>query len=250
MYRGFVAMLLLSLATSATAQIPPRSISAPRAEVDDAFLSYLHGILYSDAVLEIDGETLAREFPEFVPDRPTPFNDIELLTRTRSAVTAASAEPGQLTIRFSVPLRYEVPVDILGHHPVELQGSRVITFEESIRPSGPNSRAGSLPQVDVPSAVSELLVMTLVSGYMRVDIAPWLDFVSGRLFEDVDVALIALVRYRDKWFALLGGYSPSDRPMTGVLNMQTSRFLVNPPRLLTRLARDLVENTTPAGQAP
>ena len=243
-------MLLLSLATSATAQIPPRSISAPRAEVDDAFLSYLHGILYADAELEIDGETLAREFPEFVPDRPTPFNDIELLTRTRSGVTAAGAEPGQLTIRFSVPLRYEVPVDILGHHPVELQGSRVITFEESIRPSSPVNRAGSLAHLEIPPTVTELLVMTLVSGYMRVDFAPWLDFVSGPLLEDVDVVLIAVARYRDRWFAILGGYSPNNRPMTGVLDMRTSRFLVSPPRLLTRLARNLVEITDLAEQTP
>ena len=65
-------MLLLPLAASVTAQIPPRSISTPKEEVDDAFLSYLHGILYNDAELRIDGETLSREFPEFVPSRPTP----------------------------------------------------------------------------------------------------------------------------------------------------------------------------------
>lgn len=226
-------MLLLPLAASATAQIPPRSISTPKEEVDDAFLSYLHGILYNDAELHIDGETLSREFPEFVPSRPTPFNDIELFTRTRSG----AAGPGQLSVQFSVPLRYEVPVDILGQHPVELQGSRVITFEESLRPSG------HVLYVDVPPTVTELLVLTLISGYMRVDFAPWLDFISGRLIEDVDVVLIAVARYRDRWFALLGGYSPEGRPMTGILDMQTSRFLVGPPRLLARLARDLVENT-------
>ena len=226
-------MLLLPLAASVTAQIPPRSISTPKEEVDDAFLSYLHGILYNDAELRIDGETLSREFPEFVPSRPTPFNDIELFTRTRSGVDG----PGQLSVQFSVPLRYQVPVDILGQNPVELQGSRIITFEETLRPSG------RMPYVDVPSAVTELLVLTLISGYMRVDFAPWLDFMTGRLLEDVDVVLIAVVRYRDRWFAILGGYSPKDRPMTGILDMKASRFLVSPPRLLTRLARDLVENT-------
>ncbi len=227
-----MAILLLPLAASVTAQIPPRSISAPKEEVDDEFLSYLHGILYNDAELWIDGEALAREFPEFVPDRPTPFNDIELFTRTRSAAGA----PGQLSLQFSVPLRYEVPVDILGQHPVELQGSRVITFEDWIRPRD------TVPSVDLPSEVTELLVLTLVSGYMRVDFAPWLDFIAGRLLEDVDVVLIAVARYHDRWFALLGGYSPKGRPMTGVLDMQTSRFLVSPPRLLTRLTRDLVES--------
>ncbi len=233
-------MLLLPLAASATAQIPSRSISTPKEEVDDALFGYIHGILYNDAELWIDGETLAREFPEFVPSTPTPFNDIELFTRTRSR----AGEPSQVSIQFSIPLRYEVPVDILGHHPVGLLGSKVITFEETIRPSGPAT------SVDVPSVVTELLVMTLISGYMRVEFAPWLDFLSGRLLEDVDVVLIAVVRYRDRWFALLGGYSPKGRPMTGVLDMQTSRFLVSPPRLLTRLARDLVENTDLAEQTP
>jgi hypothetical protein len=210
--------------------------------VDDEFLSYLHGILYSDAELWIDGETLAREFPEFVPDRPTPFNDIELFTHSRSR----AGKPGQLSIQFSVPLRYEVPVDIFGYHPVELLGSKVITFEEWIRPSSSVTREGlatsvEAPAVEVPPGVTELLVMILVSGYMRVDFAPWLDFIAGRLLEDVDVVLIAIARYRDRWFAMLGGHSPSNRPMTGVLDMQTSRFLVSPPRLLTRLTRDLVE---------
>ena len=235
-------MLLLPLAASVTAQIPPRSISAPKEEVDDDFLRYLHGVLYSDAELRIDGATLAREFPEFVPSHPTPFNDIELLTRTPPGASApGSGGHGQLRIQFSVPLRHEVPLDILGQRPVELQGSRVMTFEESSRPSGTAARDGAATSVDVPSAVTELLVMTLISGYMRVDFAPWLDFISGRILEDVDVVLIAIARYRDRWFALLGGHSPSDRPMTGVLDMQTSRFLVSPPRLLTRLARDLVE---------
>ena len=222
-------MLLLLPAATATAQIPPRSISAPKEEVDDEFLAYLHGLLYNDAELRIDGEALPREFPEFVPDRPTPFNDIQLFTRTKSD---GSGERSRLTIQFSVPLRHEVPVDIFGQHPVELQGSRIITFQESLRPpeTGP----------DVPAEVSNLLVLRLVSGYMRVDFAPWLDFISGRILEDVDVSLIAVVRYRDRWFALLGGHSPDDRPMTGVLDMQTSRFLVSPPRLLTRLARDLI----------
>lgn len=231
MHRGFVAMLLLPLAASVTAQIPPRSVGTPKEEVDDEFLSYLHGILYSDAELWIDGETLAREFPEFVPDRPTPFNDIELFTHSRSR----AGKPGQLSIQFSVPLRYEVPVDIFGYHPVELLGSKVITFEEWIRPSS------FAPDVEVPPGVTELLVMILVSGYIRVDFAPWLDFIAGRLLEDVDVVLIAIARYRDRWFAMLGGHSPSNRPMTGVLDMQTSRFLVTPPRLLTRLTRNLVE---------
>ena len=226
-------MLMLPLAASVTAQIPPRSISAPKEEVDDEFLSYLHGILYNDAELWIDGETLAREFPEFVPDRPTPFNDIELFTRTRSVAGA----PGELSIQFSVPLRYEVPVDILGQHPVELQGSRVMIFDEWIRPPG------AAPSVDIPSEVTELLVLTVAVGYLRVDFAPWLDFIAGRLLEDVDVVLIAVARYHDRWFALLGGYSPKGRPMTGVVDLQTSRFLVSPPRLLTRLARDLVEST-------
>ena len=225
-------MLLLPLAASATAQIPPRSISTPKEEVDDALFGYIHGILYADAELWIDGETLTREFPEFVPTIPTPFNDIELFTRTRSG----AGKPGQVSIQFSIPLRYEVPVDILGQRPVELQGSRVMTFEETVRPSGPAT------SVDVPPVVTELLVLTLISGYMRVEFASWLDFISGRLIEDVDVVLIAVARYRDRWFALLGGYSPEGRPMTGVLDMQTSRFLVSPPRLLTRLARDLVEN--------
>ena len=233
-------MLLLPLAASVTAQIPPRSISTPKEEIDDDFLSYLHGVLYTDAELRIDGEALSREFPEFVPSHPTPFNDIELFTRTRSG----TAGPGQLSVQFSVPLRHEVAVDILGQHPVELQGSRVITFEESLRPSG------RVPYVDVPSTVTELLVMTLISGYMRVDFAPWLDFLTGRLLEDVDVVLIAIARYRDRWFAILGGYSPKGRPMTGVLDMQTSRFLISPPRLLTRLARDLVEDTDFVGDTP
>ena len=244
-------MLLLPLAATATAQIPPRSISAPKEEVDDEFLAYLHGLLYTDAELYIDGEALPREFPEFVPSRPTPFNDITLFTRTRAQRSPNNTHPSRITLEFSVPLRYEVPVDILGHHPVELQGSSAIVFQEVLRPTESSGAPGGVAAelkatfgVEVPDEVDQFLLLTLWSGYLRVDFAQWLDFVSGRLLEDVDVTLIAVARYRDRWFAMLGGYSPAGRPMTGVLDMRTSRFLVSPPRLLTRLARDLVVGTT------
>jgi hypothetical protein len=236
-FRAIATAMLIAAAAPATAQIPPRSISPPEEEVADAFIGYIHGVIYNDAAMEIDGQTLSSDFPEFVPSRPTPFNDIELLSRTRPA--AGSGDHSVFTLQFSVPLRYEVPVDILGHHPVGLQGSRIIRFQESIRP--PDDAA----IVGIPPEVSNLLVLNLVSGYMRVDFAPWLDFVGGRIVEDVDVTLIAVAQYRDRWFAMLGGYSPSGRPMSGVLDMQNSRFLVSPPRLLTRLARDFVLRTPP-----
>lgn len=236
MRRLFWSVVALAIAAPAVAEIPPRSISPPKDQVDDEFIAYLHGLIYKDRALFIDRDALAEKFPEFVPVEPTPFNDIELLVRT---TPAQSGSPGsgrrEVSIHFSSPLRYGVSVDILNQPLAELQGSRRISFEEVVRPP-------SLPLgVEVDDEVSDLVVMVLVGGYMRVDFARWLDFIGARLLEDVDVLLIAVLRYRDQWYAVLGGTSPTDRPMSGVLEMQSSRFLVNPPRPVTKLAHDLVE---------
>ena len=232
-HHALVAALLTAVATSVAAQIPPISISASKEEVEDEFVAYLHGLFYHDAELWIDGDSLLREFPEFIPDHPSPIYDIVQFSRTKS---------GRLTIGFSVPLRHEVPVDIFGLHPVELQSSRVITFDESIRPS-PAGISDGLPRgIDLPSDATDLLVLVLSSGYMRVDFAPWLDFVAGRLLDDVDIVLVAVVRYRGEWLALMGGYNPDGRSMAWVFDMGSSRFLVSPPRSLTQFARALVES--------
>lgn len=220
-------MFLLLVAGAAHAQLPPRSVGTPEDEVSDAFIAYLHGVIYHDVEMGVDGATLRREFPEFVPSRPTPFNDITGLSRSGSG-----ARP--LSVTFSVPLRYQVPVDIFGQKPVELQGSRTITFEELWR--------NGTPPVSVRPDISDLLVLVRVAGYMRVDFADWLDALGGKIVEDVDVQVIAMLRFRGEWYALLGGYSPAGRVMTGVFDMGTSRFRVSPPRALTHLARDLVES--------
>jgi hypothetical protein len=228
---AIVSLVLVALESAA--QVPPRSISTPKEEVDDEFLAYIHGIVMHDATLRIRGERLRRDFPEFASDSHTPFHDIALFSRTR-----VGGRP-RLTIRFTVPLDYEVPVDILGHHPVELFGSSVISFAES----RPDLRGGDFDQLDALADTDAVVLFTLVSGYMRVDVARWLDVVSGALLEDVNVRMIALVHYEDEWYAVLGGFSPKKRPMVGILNMRKTRFVVIPPRDLAELARRLVEST-------
>ncbi len=214
--------------------MPPRSVSMPKDEVADEFLAYIHGVVMHDATLRIRGDRLRREFPEFATGTATPFHDIMLFTRLRSG-----GRP-RLTIYFSKPLDYEVPVDIFGHHPVELFGSRVISFEES----RPDLDDEPFVGLDAVSEANTAILLTLVSGYMRVDFARWLDVVGGPLLEDVNVTMIALVRFREEWYAMLGGFSPEMRPMVGVLNMRKTRFMVAPPRALTDFARVLVESSS------
>jgi len=207
-------------------------VSTPESEVGDAFISYLHGIIVGDFELNATGEELQASFPEFIPSEPTPFLDIVNLYRGPSA----SVSQARLTVRFSVPLDYEVPVDILGHHPVVLLGSTVIGFEEVAR-----SREDLPADISVPERTDEVVVLRRSIGFLGVDFAGWLDWISGRLLEDVDVTMLALVRYDGVWNALMGGYSPEGRAMTGIVNLQKSAFRVRPPKALSRLARDLVE---------
>ena len=221
------------MSLTAAAQVPPRSVSMPREEVDDAFLAYIHGVIMQDETLRIRGSRLRREFPEFDSENPTPFHDIRLFTRIRIAGGA------RLTINFAVPLEWEVPVDIFGHSPVELYGSRVISFEEN----WPDMGDSAFSELEAMSSTSTIILFKRISGYLRVDVARWLDFLGGGLVEDVDVTTIALIRYDGEWFAALGGFSPEFRPMIGILNMKETRFMVVPPRPLAELARTLVESS-------
>jgi hypothetical protein len=230
--RVFLMALLVTAAASVNAQIPPISVSAPKEEVNDEFLAYLLGIVHNNAELQTDGPTFLRAFPEFLPDKPSPIYDLAIFARTRT---------GLLTIGFVTPLRYPVPVDILGLHPVELQGSRVITLDEPVR-VGQGVRRGVTAGLGLPREMTHLYVLALRNGYLRVNFSPWLDFLAGRIFDDADVKLVVIVRHEERWFALMAGLNPKDRPMVWVFDLRTSRFLVSPPRVLTRLGRSLVSD--------
>lgn len=256
---AFIAISTCFAPARVHGQVPPRSASTPKEQVDDAFIAYLHGIIVGDLELDASADDLQREFPEFIPSQPTPFLDIVRLTWSRAGGDgSADLQPGRsgvsaagetgaggiagspsassrLTVQFSVPLDYEVPVDILGHHPAVLLGSRTIGFDEVAR-----SRAQLPGEIDVPEKVTEVVVLQRSTGFMRVDFAGWLDWISGRLIEDVDVTTLALVRYDGIWNALMGGYSPDGLPLTGVVNLKRSAFRVRPPRRLARFARELV----------
>jgi hypothetical protein len=229
--RVIAAVLLTAVASSVAAQIPPISISTPKEQVDDEFLAYLHGLLYQDLELWTDGVTLLREFPEFLPEIPSPIYDFEIFARSPA---------GQLTFAFSVPLRHKIPLDIFGLEPAELRGSRVIRLREIVRPSGPGLPDG----LEAPPDTTDLMILEMTTGYLLVDFAPWLDVLAWRFLDDVDVTLIAVLRHRGRWLALMGGWNPKGRPLVWVFNMSNSRIMVSPPRALTRFGRALVELET------
>lgn len=163
MSRLTTVLLLAFVATAVSAQVPPRTISAPKSEVSDEFIAYLHGLVYHDLEIRVDGYTLRDRFPEFDTPRHSPFNDISLMTRSRDS-RSASRNHAVITIEFVIPLQHTVEaVNILGLRPVHLVGSdRIVAVEEHINP-------GSREYSDLiaDSGVHDLTVLRITEGFFR-----------------------------------------------------------------------------------
>jgi len=225
--RRIVLLVLCSGAIAGLhAQVPPRSVALPESEVADVFLAYLVGVVTGDHELDTDGPTLVALFPEF-DDGSTdyPFHDIVRVRRT------SSTDRPHISVVFSGPLAFPVPVDVLGYHPGEITTSRTIVFDES--PSEPDGR------------VQSVYAMRRVSGALGVDFDRWLTRLFGRFLSDVDARVIALARLEDEWYAILGGDTPDGGTIVGVVSLRNSRILLRPPPPLRQIAEELLAESPP-----
>ena len=120
-----VTVFIAAVAVTSAGQIPPREIATPESEIEDAFLGYMHGLIYRDLELDIDGDTLREQFPEFNTNRYTPFDEITQMSRTRKSGGA------EFAIEFRTPMEHTVEaVNILGWRPVRILGPDRVVGKE------------------------------------------------------------------------------------------------------------------------
>jgi len=213
------------------AQVPPRSVAVPESEVQDVFLAYLVGVVTGGHELDTDGPTLVALFPEF-EDGSTdyPFHEIVRVRRD------SSADRAYISVDFSGPLAFPVPVDVFGYHPGEITTSRTIVFDEV-----PDESDGS---------VHSVYAMRRVSGTLGIDFDRWLTRLFGPFLSDVDARVIALAELEDEWYAILGGDTPEGGTIVGVVSLRNSRILLRPPASLRELAEALLADSPNERVAP
>jgi len=228
------ACAAVTFAAPVSAEItPPRSVALPESQVKDVFFSYVVGVLLQGLDLDVSGATLLEMFPEFADGSgQLPFRKIDHVTK----VPGSTSDSAQITLTFTEDVKYPVPVDILGYHPGTVIFSKTIEFTETARPA-----SGDL------SVVREIRVR---SGTVGIDFDQWLDTLLGGWVDDVDARVLAVVRFQDRWYGLLGGDTPNGRWITGVYDLESSRIVVRPPIELRELGRSLAHQTRIARTDP
>lgn len=233
--RTLLAGALAFLAAALPAQAPPRSIAPPESVVADEFIGYLLALVRDDRPISVAGEELSRLFPEYDDDAETPFDVITLFERE-------SGERRVVRLRFSEPMRYPAPIDILGHHPVMLYSSLELAFDESAEEQIDMGSPGSAP------AISRAYVLTRSHGEFRVDFARWLDALLGGFVDDVTVEVVLAAEYAGEWYGAMAGYSPAGSTVTSVYSMRRDRFLIRPPEAITRFALERIVKSGTGGR--
>lgn len=207
----------------------------PDAWVDDEFIAYVAGLVYGDHELDTDGPTFRETFPDFDTERWSPFDELTRIARVRRNDRTV------MLMEFEKPMSHSLAaVSILGWRPVRIAGSQEIVATEVHA----DSREGAYLRPHAREfGVEKLVVLTIDESFLRIDIEDWLDYMLGPLVDDIEVRVIAVGRYDGSWYGIMGGENVDSIPKTGVYNLTTNEFELNPPEELAEFAVRLVEIT-------
>ena len=226
---------MLAVAVTAAAEIPPKEIAAPEEWVRDDFIAYVHGLVYNDHELDTDGPTFREMFPEFDTERWSPFDELRRIARVHT-------DDGPVVMmEFDQPMHHTLAaVSILGWRPVSIMGSqRIVGAERHMdAPEGATYRPLTRER-----GINDVVVFELVDSSMRVDIVDWVDHLLGPLVDDIEVVVIAVARRGSTWYGIMGGVNDSMTPRTGVYNLTTNEFELQPVEEIAEFAVELVEVT-------
>jgi hypothetical protein len=118
-----------------------------------------------------------------------------------------------------------VPFALLWYHPGRIRSTTYVRFSELSAPS---------VRFDGP-AFGPLYAFRLVEGAVSIDIDEWLDVLLGEIADDLDVRILAIVRWRGSWRCLLGGTGRRDRRIIAAFDLARNWIVFPVPRELIRL---------------
>lgn len=227
---GILVVMAAVVASTAHAQVPPRSVSFPKDQVSDEFFAYLMGIFYGDHEARVSGRQLVELLPEFADgDHEVPLHDIEEVRRYHYA------DQTYLAVDFNEALRFPAPVDILGYHPAYVETTRHILLQEVYLPSY---------QVDLgrrgTGTITSVRVFRMIAGTVRLEFAEWVDRLFGELIENVDATMVITLRFEDRWYGVVGALEPDGDIITGVVDLTDTSVRIRPPRTLRSLAEEFM----------
>lgn len=238
---AFVSLIVLSVPSVAQPRDrdapDPRSVSIPKAEIDDEFFAFVVGLLANDVEARYDLEALLTAFPEYDgADEGTPIYRLTELSRIRRANDPRGSS--YVTVQFDADFEYPIPVDFLGYHPGEVEVSAVVIFAEQ-------SFSRLTVSTDRRDAVdlSPLYVLRMVAGRLFIDFDGLVDVLAFAAFDDLDAKTILIFRYRSDWYAVLAGEGHRGRIHEWTFNLADTTFMRRPPRPLRGIADQFVEFT-------
>lgn len=219
---------------AARQQIDEITLGPEIADIDDEFFAFVLGLISSDITASFGLAPLLDAFPEYrtMPD-DTPIMKLERISRF--SVSTADGRRASLSIAFHGPLEYPVPVDFLGYHPGVVKASQSVQLTEEafahrrIRLSN-----------DTNVLLAPLYILEFTSGSLFIDFDGLVDRLFFGALDDLDARLILLFRYEGAWYAMLAGEGHRERILTWTFNLETTEFMLHPPKALRGVAEQFV----------
>lgn len=209
----FLLAIAVALVPAMPAEAPPRSVAPPKEVVDDEFIGYLFALLQQDLDATITGDELRALFPEYDGGEITPMDFIESLERRHDG------DDRSIRLAFERPVEHPAPIDILGHKPVMLFSTKVLRFREEFFASDDHRT----------DRFGDAYVLYLEDGSFAIDFARWLDFLLGRIVDDITVTVVLAINFDDRWYGVAAGRGEDREIVTSVYDMPRGRFLARPP---------------------
>jgi hypothetical protein len=222
-------------AEAARQEIDEIALGPETADIDDEFFAFVIGLISADVTASFGLAPLLDAFPEYrtMPE-DTPIMKLERISRF--SVATGSERRASLAIAFDGPLEYPVPVDFLGYHPGVVKASQSVQLTEE---------AFAYRRVRLENETSVLLaplyILEFTSGSLFIDFDALVDRLFFGALDDLDARLILLFRYEGAWYAMLAGEGHRERILTWTFNLETTEFMLRPPRALRGVAERFVD---------
>lgn len=215
-------------------QIDDITFGAEVQDIDDEFFAFVIGLMSEDVSASFGLAPLLDAFPEYrTMPADTPIMKLQRISRF--SIDTASGRRASLAIAFDGPLEYPVPVDFLGYHPGVVKASQSVQLTEeaflSRRVRGQN---------DTSVLLSPLYVLEFTSGRLFIDFDALVDRLFFGALDDLDARLILLFRYEGAWYAMLAGEGHRERILTWTFNLESTEFMLRPPKALRGVAEQFV----------